>query len=418
MKKLILLSLLLTMSLCSLLHAGNTSQSVLYSDSFLMRAQGAEALYWNPAALTSDYRDMLIPILNTSMYVTNNSFDLETYDLINGHYLDNADKDEVMRQIRDKLAISGESHTTIFGIAFSNMAFASSVHVFGQARMSEQYIKLLLYGNEQSDYAFDKKYNQASALAYQDFTLGVGNIRVNDFIKYENLPELYFGASGSILAGYGVVDTKKYSGSFHTGLDGFSLHQNVKLGTGTGGIGFKSMLGLISQPYPNLSVGLSLDNLLGNIQWFAKTEDRIFNVDADSIYAADLSEDLINQEDSTITTSAFSTTLPPELRLGGVYYYGPASVSLDWVQGFSNSHVTSSIGRVSIGGEFCPMPSLPLSMGVTFGNGDYPWRMSYGIGVRAKRLTAGIGIQAIKTWDLLGTTSKGVSFSTYLTVPY
>jgi hypothetical protein len=409
----------------SLAYGVTTNQSALFADSFLMRAYGAEAVYWNPSVLSAEYNDILLPGINQSFYITNNSLDLDTYNFISGRYLSENDKVKILGKIHNRLMVSGESHTTVFGIAFDRLAFASSTHLVSQARISKQYLDLILNGNTQDDYSFSKAQNQVNGIAYQDFTVGIGNVNLNEAAAsvmdlppvFDKVPTIMFGASGSILTGYGVVDTKSYHGSFHTGLDGMSLDQELVLRTATGGLGAKALMSLTAKPVENLSVGLSLDNIFGGIHWLGNTENQTYLVQADSVYASELDDDLITQQDSTQDISSFYTAFPLELRLGALYTMEQVTVSMDWVQGFRNSQVTSCIGRLSMGAEYLPIPCLPITMGLALGNEDYPWRMSYGIGYKSKYLQGGIGIQSIKS-VLPGYYSKGISFTSYLTIPY
>ena len=80
MKKLLLL--LLPLLCVSLLSGFITGKSLLFADSFMLRAQGTEALYFNPALLHPGYSDIMLPAVNSAAFVANNSFDLDTYNYI------------------------------------------------------------------------------------------------------------------------------------------------------------------------------------------------------------------------------------------------------------------------------------------------------------------------------------------------
>ncbi|MGC9362167.1 MAG: hypothetical protein ACP5F3_04480, partial [Candidatus Syntrophosphaera sp.] len=62
-KSLLLITLLL--AVITLPATTFTSKSLLFSDSFMMRAKGCDANYWNPALLNPEYREIKIPVLNT-----------------------------------------------------------------------------------------------------------------------------------------------------------------------------------------------------------------------------------------------------------------------------------------------------------------------------------------------------------------
>jgi len=397
-----------------------TAKSAFFSDSFMMRAQGADAVYWNPALLNPAYNDVQVPEINQTFYLTNNAFDLDTYNFISGRKLTERDKDKILGKIHNNIMLKGEFNSTLFGISFQNMAFSSATHTLFSAKISKNYLKLLLHGNEDENYVFDNTDNHVGGLAYQDFTLGAGNFNLTGLLGSDKIPAVNFGASGSLLAGIGIADSKGYRGYLHDGISdvsGLSFRQDVKLDTGILGGGGKVMLGLASEPIPHLATGVTLDNLFGTIHWFGKTEEKSYSVHADSIYVNELSDSLYTQTDSTTSISKFTTKIPVEFRWGVMYSLPKASFSLDWVQGFQNSLLTSCIGKLSLGAQYSPVPFLPLSMGVTFGNSGYPWRISYGVGVCAKHCNLGISLQSIQSL-LPGYQSKGIALSSYLTFSY
>ncbi|MDD4278011.1 MAG: hypothetical protein PHT37_09005, partial [Candidatus Cloacimonetes bacterium] len=75
----LLLCLYLCLGLAPLL-AMPTAKSIFYADSYMLRAYGVEANYWNPAKLSKDGRtEIWLPLSNTAIYASNNSLDLDTY---------------------------------------------------------------------------------------------------------------------------------------------------------------------------------------------------------------------------------------------------------------------------------------------------------------------------------------------------
>ncbi|MDZ4122367.1 MAG: DUF5723 family protein [Candidatus Cloacimonadaceae bacterium] len=410
MKKYLLAMTLTAMVI--LLGALPTNKSLGYGESYMMRARGVEALYWNPANLSSKYGDLIIPAGNSSFSIMNNSLDLSTYnDFVSLDYLTDADKERFLSKIDRRLTVDAEGHAILFGMTRGSMAYSAGMHYYTRAAISKKYLTLLFYGNEEEEYTFHKNNNNVSGIAFMDLTAGVGDI----IIKFDDtkIPKIRFGYSGSILIGAADVSTKDYTGFFSSNLDGVSAVQDITLKSGIGGIGFKGMVGVSSEPLPNLQLGLTLDNLLGFIKWNIKTANLNYQVVVDSVYVSNLSEDFYTESNTSTGTSSYSTSLPPELRFGSLYKYRNASVSLDWIQGFSNSLLTSKRGRLASSVEYLPVPYLPLSMGVATGNSEYPWRASYGIGFRNRVMEFGIGFQCFES--LIPTYStKGISLSSHI----
>ena len=77
----------LALALCLLaclssLTAFGTGKSILFSDSYMLRAQGIDAVYYNPALISEAYTDVSLPIVNTGIFIANNSISLDTYNYV------------------------------------------------------------------------------------------------------------------------------------------------------------------------------------------------------------------------------------------------------------------------------------------------------------------------------------------------
>ncbi|MFO8144864.1 MAG: DUF5723 family protein [Candidatus Syntrophosphaera sp.] len=422
MKKSYIISILL-LAVIALPATTFTSKSLLFADSFMLRAKGSDANYWNPALLNKEDRNISLPALNTAIMLGNNSFDLDFYEyFVNLEYLEEKDKERILDAIDEKIAINLASNVGIFGFTIGKMALSSSAHLAATSAISEDYLELLLYGNGMVDstnvdstlvFEFKKDDNYLEAQSYVDLTFGMGDIRVP---LSDTIAPLRFGISGSILAGAGDIHTQEYEGAFHTSLsEGMSLNQKIRMRTGLGGIGFKSLLGVAWDPVQNLSTGVTLDNVLGFINWQMECAEYSYEVDADSIYVVDYEEDLadIFPEDYTETEiESYTTRLPMEMRLAALYRFPWVSLSTDLVKGFGNSAYVSEDPRFSFGAEFTPLEVLPIKIGFATGNDIYPWRASYGIGLKIKAVEFGFGLQSIES-ILPGMSSKGVALATY-----
>jgi len=410
MKKLLLLLCLAVLAAGSLLGF-TTGKSILFSDSFMLRAQGCEAIYWNPALINPDYSDILLPGINTSFYVANNSLDLDTYNYVMSHdFLDQEDKDNLLAKIRDgHLSVDSEANTSIFGLTIGNVGLASSLHFYGRGSLSKDYLELLLNGNVDSLYVFTKKDNDLSSLTFGDITFGMGDITLP---LGDRIPKIKVGFSTSLLVG--IYDTKisKFDGFLSSGFDGMTLSQDIIVDTGIVGGGFKGMLGAVSEPMKDLSVGLTLDNLFGFINWGLNTEAIHFNVTADSLYAANIEEDFYTETHEWVDIDNYTTKLPPELRLAGLYRLKPVSVSADWVYPFDSSVIAPQKGRLSLGAEVNLLKYFPIHMGMTFGNQELPAKFSLGMGIKTSYGDIGLGYQSFGS-IIPGYTSKGISLGTY-----
>lgn len=410
MKRLLILSLLLLATGSSLLALG-TSKAILFADSFMLRAQGTEALYYNPALINPDYTDVMLPAVNVGFFISNNSLNLDTYNFVMSRdYLSENDKAYLMNRLEPSMEARAEGHVSLFGLTVGNVGLASSFHLYGKGALSREYVRLLLYGNEDSLYVFDKKDNHASILSFADITFGMGDINIP-------LPENWntsfkVGFSGSLLVGLGDAYTHRFEGSFASGFDGLALSQDLEMHTGVGGAGFKALLGAVAEPLPDLKLGLTLDNILGSIGWGVDTQAYSYSFQADSIYVANLEDDFFQQETTDYDIENYSTKLPLELRLAALYQLGDSSLSADWVLPVDGGITNTGSGELSVGAEVNPFKHFPIHLGFKFGNSANPASLSLGAGIETSYGDLGLGFQS---YDSLipGPSSKGISIGTY-----
>ncbi len=410
------LPLLFLLLAASLAATTFTSKSLLFSDSYMLRAQGCDANYWNPALLNSETRDLWLPAVNVGLSLGNNSLSLELYNYImERDYLDETDKQKILDAIDERIAINMGGQLGLFGFTMGDLAFSSSVHYAGSGAFSEQYIALLLngFGETTDAYRFTHAHNYVNALSYLDFTLGMGDIRLP---LPELIPDIRFGFAASLLAGIGDAGTREFDGYLASNLDGFTLRQYVRAQAALGGYGFKGLLGLYSEPIPNLTTGLTLNNLPGFLRWeFFRKEYSAF-VEVDSLYISDFDEDLeelYTQDFRESDAAPYTTILAPELRFAALYKHRLGSLSLDLVKGFENAADVSRQLRFAVGLELTPLKMLPIHLGFGSGNAIYPWRVSYGLGFNFKVVQFGLGIQVIESL-IPDYSTKGLAFGSYL----
>lgn len=408
----LLLCLYLCLGLAPLL-AMPTAKSIFYADSYMLRAYGVEANYWNPAKLSNDGRtEIWLPLSNTAIYASNNSLDLDTYNyFVSRDTLFAGDKIRLLDKIDGGLRLSSNGTASIFGFARENVAISASAKIYVKGALAEDYVKILLYGNTEDSYEFVRSDTNFSSLAYTDITYGIGDYTL-PFIP-EPVPAIKAGFSVSLLTGIYSIDTQEYNGHITNSLnDGLSSRQEIKLRAGLGGIGFKGMLGLYSEITPAFEAGITLDNIAGFLHWGLKTEMECFCISADSVFVSNISEDFFVQETERIDIDPFTSSLPPQLRLAAMYKHKYAVVSADWVHGFKETASTSAIGTLSLAASFLPLKAVGLSWGISLPNSRNPVRVSYGIDFKTRISNFGLAVQSYDSL-LPGYKSKGVSLGLF-----
>jgi len=372
----------------------STAKSVFYADSYMLRAEGIEANYWNPAKLSSETGvDLWFPFANFTASLSNNALDIDTYNyFVSQDSLSAADKQHILRNLQTSLRGEMNTHISLFGMNFGNQAFSSTLNLSGKTSISKNVTDMIFYGLAEEEYKFGLNDTNLSGLGYIDFTFGMGDIDI-PYIP-ENWPQIKVGASASLLAGLFGTDIIQYDGIIRNTLsEGASMQQDVVLRTGVGGGGLKAMFGMYSEIFDGFEAGLTVDNIVGFINWRVMTVDHTVSVTADELYAANLDEDYLTVEIEQEKIKPFSTKIPTDLRLALLYKTKYATVSTDWVHGLKTSAVTDKWGRISFGASLLPFEFLPISFGIAPGNSKSPLKTKNGIGVSSESVDFGVALQ-------------------------
>jgi len=407
MKKLLLL-LCLILGLASL-FAMPTAKSIFYADSYMLRASGVEANYWNPAKLSKEgHFNIWLPVTNTAIYISNTSLNLDTYNFfVSRDTLFTADKERLLDKIDGALRLSSGGTTSIFGLTMGNAAISASAKYYAKGALSEKYLNILLFGNTEDSYQFIEANNKFAALAYSDISYGMGDFTI-PYIP-EQLPKIKAGFSVSLLTGIYSINTQEYNGYvINDPDDGMSALQEVKLRTGKGGVGLKGMLGAYAEVMPGPEAGITLDNIAGFIKWSGTSKIDSYSFSADSVFVSNIEEDFYLQEDESYDIDSFTTSLPPELRLAALYKHKYAVVSADWVHGFKDTATNSAIGILSLAVSTAQQQGWGASWGLALPNSHNPLKVSYGVNFKGKNSDYGLAVQSYDS-ILPGMKSKGVS---------
>ena len=404
------LSVLIIIALAfTLLGAMSTAKSILYADSYMLRCEGVEANYWNPARLNATYRaELWLPGLNSGVQLNNNSFSLDTYNyFVSQDTLFTADKKRILKDMKDVFSVNSEAFVSHLGFMMGNLALSSASRAFVKGSVQRDIFDVALYGNVKDRYRFSKKHNHASGLAYADITLGMGDLPLS-FLP-ETVPPIKAGFSVSALAGIAHLETVKFDGKLSIDVEsGVNLDQEILARYALGGAGFKAMLGFYSRLSKELELGLTLDNLFGNISWLGEKEQHHILLTIDSLYVADIADEFITEHTESKKIGKYNIPLGTELRLAAKYTLPKVVLSMDYVQGFSESAVSSPRPQISMAAEMRPLKSFPLGFGLALPDGKNPAKYSYFTGISNRHLELLIGAQNIGS-VIPGYKSKGLA---------
>lgn len=409
MKKILLLLIVLSLG-C--LYAFNTAGALPFANSYMQRATGVEAIYWNPANLSELPTRVEFMILPITFKVNNNALSLDLYNSVMVDTLTQELKDKLLNEMDGNLNLNFEFNTILFGYATKHFGLSTGVTAIGYSKIDENYMDLVLNGNTFDEaYHFTKTNNDMNFLVVNDITLAFGGYELNRSIPYLQkfpIPIIRYGMAFSILTGgSGFVD--KFNGVFTTSDEGMNMNQDVVVNYG-GGYGFKGMLGFASDVYKTqnqlVSVGMTFDNIFGTFNNNMNCEAQEFGITADDVYMVNLDEDFFTQRDTSYSIDSFSTKIPFKFSMGSLYRYRDLSVSLDIAKYSEESAFGSDKMDTSFGLEYNLMGHFPLKLGYTMANDSHPSVNAFGFGTNWKYFETGLSFQV---YDSFGQSSKGAS---------
>ncbi len=411
MKKSYIIILLVSFLAVTNLFALTDSFSLAFADSYFSRAKASQAINWNPANIGKGaYLD--IPFLNTNINVTNNLFDLDMNG-ISGKYLTDKDKEDLLAEIDGAFVMDGSFRTLIFGISDNNKAFSIGLNVLSTAKISEEFIRISLYGTESDNYYFNNNDLAYNLLSYVDISTGMGGFKLDKLLPAladYSLPEIDYGFSASFLTGIANVKSSHFTAFYRADIDtGLDTQAHLKQKEAFGGFGLKFNLSLNSQINENLSAGMGFDNILAFITWTGKTRVRANNYWIEDVYISDLEEDILSDEDRLTDIDGYTTNLPLIYRFGGLYDFGDIDFSLDYSHTFNDNNYNLGRNSIALATELKWLKKVPFQLGIKFGDGDNEVSTSYGVAYKGDYFQTGISLQVADT-VIPGPSSKSLSF--------
>lgn len=394
------------------LQALTDSYSMGFADSYFSRSKSSPALHWNPAIIGEDAY-LQLPVFNTNINITNNLLDMDMNG-ISGKHLSDKDKKNILDEISGSFVVDGSFRTVIIGISDNNIAFSIGINALMTSKISEEFIKISLYGTDSDNYHFNRNDFGYDFLSYSDITAGMGGLKLNKVIPKLNefdIPEIEYGFSGSFLTGIANIRSSSFSGNYSANIDdGLDSEAYLRQKEAFGGFGLKFNLSFNSQINEKLSAGMGFDNILGFISWTGKTRVREKRYWTNGAYISDLGEDILSDEDTVSDVAGYTTNLPLIYRLGSMYDFGDIDVSLDYKHTFSDNNYNLGRNSVSVATELKWIDGLPFQLGLKFGDGDNLVTTAYGVSYEGNYFQTGFSMQVADT-IFPGKNSKSLSYA-------
>jgi len=363
-------------------------------------AYGSQAIFYNPALLSSKLAPSFSFSFPLSGFIgfTNNTFSIEWWNKMaskanKGDTLTEKDKDEFLSSIPGnffKFHLANE----LTGLSFSYKYFGLGIRNVNATylKTTKDFWSLSFFGNELGK-VYDLNDFDGEAISYIETRFGLANKYDYD----ENIRFLY-GLSFSYIIGIGYAEVLDFRAALNSGKRAISGYDTLKARYGIGGNGISFDLGFGGNYKDRLALGISISNIYSYTKW---GKGLPFGIDldlenyAEEGYHYGRIEDfniwnLVNKEkresigidtSETYKIEPFTKRLPPVLRLG-LTYFNPEKmwkIFFDYEQGFSERALSSTMPKLSFGGEYPLKEWFLLRSGLTIG-GHHGIALSYGIG--------------------------------------
>lgn len=419
MKKQLLLILYIFLSI-SALFSFKTPASMSFSGSYVLRANGVDAIYWNPANLNIEGYKGDIEFLSLSTSVFNNSIDTNLYNDLMVDSLSQSVKNKLIKNSKEGILLSSNNQMILIAYTKNNigLSLGSSLYAFG--KLDQQMIKLLFEGNEYDQtYTFTHKNTKFNVLAVNDLSISYGGLLLNEINPdfFSNIPNIKYGFTGSFLLG-ASARSRNVKGYLKSNDDGFDIDQQISYDTGNG-YGFKGLLGMSSVVYEKdhhqVSVGLSIDHLFSFFKSIKNCKRNEMKLSANDVYLVNLDDDIYTKSDTTYSINSSSYRFPMKYSLAFLYEYQKYNLSIDITSIDNESAFGSDDIQTSIASEYLIGKGFYVQSGVSFSKSS-PFMISYGLEYQGKKWNSGIGFQQFDA--LIGPSSKGFSFSYFVRYRY
>ncbi|MDQ7799093.1 MAG: DUF5723 family protein [Candidatus Edwardsbacteria bacterium] len=342
----------------------------------LVRSRGVEGSLANPANLgMANNGGLNIKLFHFGAMAGNNSFSLKDYNRVSGDFLDEGEKEALLRAIPSSgFRASSSVDAMLLGLSAGRMALTINLRSAESVCIPRDLFDLALFGNQ-----LDRTYRLAASDMGDAWTVAATTLSYGQPVKIGVFKGLALGIGIKHLMGinYGKVGgelsfTTSGSGFNNTGLieilsagendfDAKRLNMN--------GSGFAADLGLACQLNHHWSLGASLMNLSNGITWKNDTRKRILNMEVnelsllgDSLTGMLSGNEIIGRTDTL--GGIFRSRYPASFNAGIAYDAKYFSAELDVRKGFYNGAGSAARWQLAQGFELRLLSFLPIRAGL------------------------------------------------------
>ncbi len=374
--------------------ADPSARSFGLGGSYVTRAHGYEAVFWNPANLgLPGHASWSIGLPSLNAFVANNSLSYGEITDLYGDFLDDAEKSELLARIRrddpDRmLTVDGDAEAGWLGFSIGRFAIAGGSIGIGTAELSADAIELILFGNVGEDgQGKDFQLEGSNALGWSMSAVGASYAQPLSLPVLEQLDmKLSLGATAKYVVAHAlgrVVD----QGSLFT-QDPLAVNINAEAIYSTdpiSGSGWSVDLAAALK-WGALTAGLTAKNLIGDISWKEEVfELAIVSVSADfdSTVTTDTTfsfDELSAADQERVREFLGDASLAKRIRFGGrIDFSQMISVSADYEEKLGGGLRVGWDRTFATGAELGLLAFLPLRVGVATNFEDFAYSGGFGL---------------------------------------
>lgn len=397
--------ILIILNLCCNSQILASGRSVGMAGAYTAVSKGAEAVFWNPANLGFSTRsEKTLNLFSFGIDLNNNSFNWGHYTKYSGKFLTAEDKEEILNSIPSEgLNLSVGADISAFSFSWWSFALTLSGEGSSDLLLPKDPIELLFFGNELNDTLLIENSNgEAYASLDLGFSYGRSILKLNQ-------KEFYAGVNIKYKKGLVYEKVKKAEGELFTLETGINGDGDFAVLSAQGGKGYAVDLGFAMKYKKDWTLGISFLDLLNQIKWDRKTEERGYQFRIDSLLAENFDMDsLVTELSYTQEIEPFVTKIPTLLRVGMAHQSKRLLWSVDIEQGFREGMGVSKKVRLSLGADYRILSWLDILGGFSIG-GKEGITIANGLEFNLRKYHLDIGMANHK--GIWPTKSKGVSLA-------
>ncbi|MFQ5605115.1 MAG: DUF5723 family protein [bacterium] len=345
----------------------SNARSMAMGGAYSALARGVESPVWNPANLAlSTKRTYRFNLISVGMNFHNNSFNKKQYDLYNGSFLSQQDKQDILSSIpAEGVKVDFDTEVQALGFAVRNFAFTASALAASDIAFSKDIVELALNGNEFGRlYEVGDTYGEGWGVS--SFALSGGYP-----FKVPYFSEFTVGASVKYLRGHAYGKVIEARSSVLTNIDGIHSSGRIVIDHSLGGNGLALDIGSAATLGNQWSFSFGLTNLFSRISWSTDNERFTYTFEGDSVTVQKIEESEIDSvvvnSDETVSIGSFTSGLPVQIKMGVARFMGKMTFSLDYRQGFSQAPGVSTTPEIALGSEIRYFNFFPVRAGLSLG---------------------------------------------------